>query len=176
MSLSALELVDKAVREATVWHSANLPPNPSPPKISFLPTPAVSTCQTDGAWHAHSQIGGMGWIIQNPQGKVIIKNSSVRHFVSSAIVAEALAILAALCEAASLEIRQLHLQSDSEILINTLVTVLERIEIAGILTDIRSLEHLFSSLSFSFIPQSANCVANGLAKSAILALSPLGPL
>ncbi|CAH2070504.1 unnamed protein product [Thlaspi arvense] len=121
---TASELVTKATQEATLWHSANNSPPQVPSKTrqpEYLPIRnSAAICHTDGAWQANSLIGGMGWTISDPGGSVIAESSAAQRFVSSALVAEAMAVLAALREAISMEISDLHLQSDSVVLVNTL--------------------------------------------------------
>ncbi|CAH2080244.1 unnamed protein product [Thlaspi arvense] len=171
-------LVIKASSEPQSWQAANIAKEPkysqdSKPKEVPV-TPTITTCCTHGAWNPESRNGGMGWVISNPEGATIRESSSARRFVSSALRVEVLAILSALREAISLEIKDMHIQSDSEVLINVITKGSELIEIAGILDDIWSIVPLFTSIFFSFINRSANILVDGLAKSVIFSLGPMG--
>ncbi|CAH2060372.1 unnamed protein product, partial [Thlaspi arvense] len=117
-SFSASDLVAKASSEASHWHSANQTPIQTPSKSlkpSRPPPPPTTTiCCIDGARIAKTK----------------------RRFISSDLVAEALEVLAALSDALSEEIREIHLLSDSEVLINTLLAGSDLTETAGILIDV----------------------------------------
>ncbi|CAN7085886.1 unnamed protein product, partial [Brassica oleracea var. botrytis] len=68
-------------------------------------------------------------------------------------LAEALALREALRNAKELKLTSLHVFSDSQVLISALCEGRDVNEIAGILTDVRSLATLFCPVSFSFIPR-----------------------
>lgn len=66
---------------------------------------------------------------------------------------------------------EISIQSDSQILINTINKKEKKLEIYGVLTDIYLLTLSFKTIVFSFIPRSANMRADSIAKQALWALS-----
>ncbi|KAG2299076.1 hypothetical protein Bca52824_035548 [Brassica carinata] len=123
--------------------------------------PSVPSCWIDGAWQESSFAGGMGWIIKNSAEEVLCRGSSNRSHVSSALMAEALAMREALKKAQDLN--SLQVFSNSQVLISTLCSGVGMNEIAGVLQDIKILSTLFCPLSFIFIPRTENSQADTLA-------------
>ncbi|CAH2051443.1 unnamed protein product, partial [Thlaspi arvense] len=168
------DLVEKASSEALTWQAANTEATPkhshSSKRNRTVAPPTVPTCYTDGVWNPVSKFGGMGWIIVDPVGDTIRENSSSRRFVASAPTAEALAVLGSLRDSISLEIKDMHIKSDSEVLINALTGGSELLEIAGILDDIRSLVPLFISIAF------CKLFSRWAGKISLLSLSSLDPV
>ncbi|CAN7006898.1 unnamed protein product [Brassica rapa subsp. trilocularis] len=115
----------------------------------------------------------MGWIIKNESGEVICRGSSYRPFVSSALMAEALALREALRKAQEPNLPSLQVYSDSQVLISTLGEGRDLNEIAGILQDVRNLATLFCHISFMFIPRLENSQADVLASSGLARLLSL---
>ncbi|CAN6888258.1 unnamed protein product [Brassica oleracea] len=109
----------------------------------------------------------MGWIIKNAEGEVLMRGSSNRAFVCSALMAEALAIRDALIKAKELNLHSIQLFSGSQVLVSALRSGLDVIEIAVVLLDIRNLATLFCPLSFIFIPRLENRQADSLARAAL---------
>lgn len=91
--------------------------------------------------------------------------------VPSALVAEALALKAAVQSAVTRGVDSLRVFSDSKSLITLLSTKKNHVWIQGILFDIHSLSVSFSSISFHFIPRLGNTLADSIAKSALFSLS-----
>lgn len=164
---SALETILKAIVDAKAWDSANsFPPKP----LDHLGSTAlrrvdnIPTCFGDGAWQNTTQGDRMGWVISDSDGSPISQGSESRPFVSSALVAESLALKAGLTDALNAGLSSLQLLSNSFVLINALVTGSELNEIACILHDIRSLAVLFFPLSLRL---TQNCLADSLGKAAL---------
>lgn len=99
-----------------------------------------------------TKAGGMGWIIKNAAGEVIIRGSSNHPLVCPALMSEALAMRDALNSAENMDLLCIQVYSDSQILISALRLGMDVNEIAVVLKDIRHLATLFCPLSFSFIP------------------------
>lgn len=99
--------------------------------------------------------------------------SSHRRYVSSALVAEALAVKAAITAAVSLHVSSFNVFSDSKALILLLNSQNQDVVLKGILHDIRIMALSFTSISFFFIPRLANTVADSLAKTALYSLNSL---
>ena len=117
----------------------------------------------------------MGWHFRDNMSSPAGSTFSKRRSVSSALVAEALALKAAITEAANRGIDSLRVFSDSKTLISLLATKKNNIWIQGTLFDIHHLSSSFSSISFCFIPRVGNAIADTLAKAALRSLnnSPL---
>lgn len=124
-------------------------------------------CLCDGAWQESTKAGGMGWIIKNTEGEVICRGSSNRFFVSSALMAEALAMREALKKAKDSKLQSLQILSDSQVLVLALREGRDMNEIAGVLQDIRNLATLFCPISFTFVPRLENLQADALASSGL---------
>lgn len=135
----------------------------------------VWSVYSDAAWNASSGNCGMGWHFSDPTSAPAGTFSSKRRSVSSALVAEALALRAAVSTAANRGIDSLMVFSDSKSLITLLSTKKNNVWIQGLLADIHSLSKTFSFLSFNFIPREGNVLADTLAKTALVSLanSPL---
>ena len=91
--------------------------------------------------------------------------SQFQSYVSSALMAEALAIREALRHAHSLGYSKIWLRSDSETLIRALESITQPMILFEVLSDIDSLSFLFDFCFFSFIPRSQNGLADNLAKT-----------
>ncbi|KAG2322213.1 hypothetical protein Bca52824_015426 [Brassica carinata] len=112
----------------------------------------------------------MGWIIKNAAREVICRGSSNRSHVSSALMAEVLAMREALKKAQDLNLQSLQVFSDSQVLISTLCSGVGMNEIAGVFQDIKILATLFCLLSFIFISRTENSQADTLARSCLSSL------
>lgn len=172
---SAKEVVHKAVLDARQWQEAQFDISspsqrvPAPPAHSRCVTAYV--CYVDAAWCATTRLSGADWVLKCPDGLTLSQASSTRPFVSSALVAEALAIRSALFHITSLAHfsyhRSLMICSDSQVLIKLLNSNGSFKELKGILHDISCLKALFSSILFVFISRLNNLEADTLAKSAL---------
>lgn len=102
--------------------------------------------------------------------------SSNRRHVAAPIVAEALAVKAALIDAVTNDFSQLNVFSDSKSLINLLNSSVSTVLLQSVMFDIRALCCGFESISFFFVPRLGNVVADTLAKYALrlLVTSPDG--
>ena len=100
---------------------------------------------------------------------------SNRLHVASPLVAEALAVKAALLDVVDNDFSQLNLFSDSKSLITLLNSSSITLELQSILFDIRVLSRRFEAISFSFISRVGNATADSLAKLAlrVFALPPI---
>lgn len=98
---------------------------------------------------------------------------SNRRFVTSALVAESLAVKAALHTAVNQGVQHLKVFSDSKTLISLLNKQEMDVSICNILRDISLLASSFDVISFQFIPRTANSAADAFAKSALSELQNL---
>ena len=131
-------------------------------------------CHTDAAWNKDHKVAGLAWICSSPDSIEMSRGSSLQGAVSSPIVAEALAIRAALLHASALSYKRIWLRSDSQGLVTAINLHLRPIELYGILSDVDSIvSSSFTSVSFSFVSRNHNGPADSLAK-ACLFMNPSG--
>ena len=178
--LSEEEVVLRSIKEARAWQEAQVrtcPPTSRPkPTRKSCPTSSVTSglsCFVDAAWDVRSGFGGMGWFFTNRDTGVIAQDSTNRRFVASALVAETLAVKAALTAAVSSGFRALTIYSDSKTLVTLLTSGGKCVELQGLLHDIHMLCAFLESISFCFVPRSENNEADSLAKAALFNLSCL---
>ncbi|CAL9240893.1 unnamed protein product, partial [Arabidopsis halleri] len=169
------DTVRRAIKEAKAWQEARAlsPPSQSSKlsKIRNSPRSDALCCFSDAAWKAESSSCGLGWIIKDPSKVLIHQGSSSRPFVSSALVAESLALKAAISAALALGASRVACFSDCQELMLLLNAEGHANEIDGIMEDIKLLKASFLSVSFHFIPRIENSQADLLAKSALLSCS-----
>ncbi|KAG5377915.1 hypothetical protein IGI04_025757 [Brassica rapa subsp. trilocularis] len=91
----------------------------------------------------------MAWIFTNREGLELKRGSIYQDHISSAVMAEAIAIRNALLQAVDLNITHIWLRSDSQVLIGALSSGRHPTELYGMLSDI-SMILLFSFISCSF--------------------------
>lgn len=147
----------------------------SPPPPLKCNNPSVLHCFTDGAWEAESKKGGMGWIFKDKEGLLVAQGSNAKSYVSSALMAEALALKAAILDAIHLGFLAVRCLSDSRSLISLLTTGSSVNELQRILHDIRVLSSSLLSVSFAFTPRENNVCADSLAKTALQLLVNSSP-
>lgn len=68
---------------------------------------------TDGAFHEESHSGGLGFIVRNDQGVPVAAGHGHIQGVSSALHAEALSLLKALCMTSAMECSRVQLEVDA---------------------------------------------------------------
>lgn len=150
----------KSIKDAKEWQDAQSLPSNTPPQQPGLTSraprayvpPVGPTCHVDAAWRQDSGLCGIGGVFHglSPRSLPIISFS--RPFVSSALMAEALAIRSAVMMAASSNIRSLTVLSDSQTLIKLLKTKESRPALVGIIFDIYHFSSLFDSITFVYVP------------------------
>lgn len=106
----------------------------------------------------------MGWLLRDATYSISESSSSHRRFVPSALVAEALAVKAAMSAAISSHVDSLRVCSDSKNLVNLLKAHGQDVTLKGVLHDIRVLARSFSVVSFIHVPRLANVDATILLK------------
>lgn len=177
-SFSEAETVLKAIKDAKEWQDAQKVSQPQVklPKVFQPPAPISEkfSCFVDAAWNGISGACGLGWCLKDSSDLTSRTFSSQRTFVSSALVAEALALRSALSMASSLpDVEWLAVFSDSQILISLINSKSCLTELRSILHDIVCISSSFKSISFAYVARRFNSVDDGLAKSALLALNSL---
>lgn len=122
---------------------------------------------TSHCWNKDLESCRLGWTIQDPQQTNTSSYSSNRHFVTSALVAEALAVKAALTMASSLGLQHIWVFSDCKALVSLIKKKERDTSILFVLHDIACLANSFVSVSFCFVPRLGNVVADTIAKAAL---------
>ncbi|XP_009117699.2 uncharacterized protein LOC103842788 [Brassica rapa] len=170
-----VDTFSKAISSAREWNNAQaslISPqvlrNPQGPPSHRTPTEL--SCFTDAARISSTNRAGCGWYIANTEGDTLLQGSCTFKFISSALMAEALAIRSALIHAAEAGFLTICIKSDCQALIAAVSSKCHSIELYGIIRDIETLSFRFSCISFSFIPRSLNCRADTLAKSVLHSL------
>lgn len=167
------EMIAKALAHAREWKLAQLPPNspPSKPLIRLEPSLNIDGLLpifTYAAWNSTTGHAGLGWIFDDPASPH--QQSATAAFVASPLLADSLAVQAALTSALSRGMDSIKILSDSQILINTINRRNMNLEIFGVLQDIYFLSTSFKSIKFVFVSSSQNVQVDSLAKQAIWAL------
>lgn len=172
------ESILKAIQDARAWKAVQtIVKKPSLPQcVVQLPCAHVSNSYTwsvfsDAAWESTSGNCGMGWLLCDASNSTIDSSSSHRRFVPSALVAEALAVKAALSAAVSSHVSCINVFSDSKNLISLLKSQGQDVVLKGLLHDIVMLAKSFNSISFCYLPRLANVCADSLAKAGLYSLS-----
>lgn len=131
----------------------------------------TTSCSLDAIWNSVSLDYGIGGIFTSQSNGTLSQGSTSCRFVSSWLVAEALALKAALIAASNSEIRELNVFSDSQSLIMLLNSGSVINELKIILFDILCLSRSFSSsIRFMFVLRLANESVDTLAKSTLRSL------
>lgn len=175
-TFSDSDTIQKAIKDAIEWHNAQprkeTETSSATPVARATPLPSASMLciETDASWLETKRFCGLGCIGRDNQGSILFKSSATEQFVASVIQGEALAIKAGLQEASLHGFSTVAIKSDSKTLIELLRSGKVTNELVGLLHDIRSLAANLVSVTFQFIPRSANTVADEMAKSALSTL------
>ena len=132
----------------------------------------VLVCKVDAAWDAGSGRCGIGGVYSEQETLALPSFSEAHNHVSSALMAEAIAVHRAVALAVYSNVRCLAVLSDSLSLIKLLKMGGYQPELFGIMFDIYHFLPFFDVISFNFISRNFNVEADIVAKSA-LALSVL---
>lgn len=145
-SFTGLEVLQKSIKDAKEWqeaqrHEAKISPPPQPQarnahigsEVSLITGP---TCHVDAAWNSTSGICGIGGIFSRPIHPPLPIIRSSRRFISSALMAECLAVRSAVMKAASSNIKSLTVFSDSQALVKLLKAKESKPQLFGMMGDI----------------------------------------
>lgn len=172
-TFTAEETVLKATKDALEWQAAQLspPPNLEPQLLDQQPlirleshSPQQTVCRSDAAWRQDLKTAGLGWVFLQPPSDSVLHYSSFCNFVTSPLLAEALAVRAALSSARILKIHHIKLESDCRALVQAINTKSTILEIHGVLSDILISSLSFTSFTCVSIPRADNHLADSLAK------------
>lgn len=164
----------KAIRDAKAWKAAQtIVQKPSIPQYvvgsHLAPAPNSFTWSTfsDASWDQATGNCGLGWLLWDSGNSIAESSSSHRLFVSSALVAEALAVKAAVATAVSHYVSSLTINSDSKTLVMLLKTQGQDVNLRGVLHDIYVLARSLTTISYHFVPRVMNSQADTIAKTAL---------
>ena len=148
-------------------HPSSIRPNQRSP----CPPPPVQTevlvCKVDVAWDSSSRKCGIGRIFSGNAAVSLPSISDSHSHVSSALMAEAIAVHRAVALAFYSNVRSLAVLSDSLSLIKLLKTRGCQPELFGIMFEIYHFMSSFDVISFAFISRNFNSEADSVAKSAL---------
>lgn len=126
--------------------------------------PQIAICRTDAAWDAARLRAGLGWNIRNGSDLERIQGATIQNFVSSPLIAEAIALREGLYTVANQGFSHLWMCSDNLTLIRAINNNVERKELVGIINDIHNLSSGFVSIAFFHIAREDNEESDALAK------------
>lgn len=173
-SCSAEDTLSKAITLAREWCSSKEQSSSTKPtrsSICLQPPRGTVTVRSDAAWSPNGTNAGLGIFVLTPAG-TRSTSTSVTH-VTSALMAESIALLEAVKWGAERELKRMRFESDSAQLIKAIYDVTCLPEIYGVMSDIISLMSVFDYVSFVWIPREKNVQADRLAKAALNVSEPL---
>ncbi|KAF3522592.1 hypothetical protein F2Q69_00050236 [Brassica cretica] len=172
---TAPEIVARAIiasrecEQEQIHFDAPTAPKISLPSVPFPIHPQTILCNTDAAWKSDLGTGGLAWIFSNEDGSEVGRGSCFQDHISSACMAEALAIRQALLSAIDLNINHICLRSDSQVLVRALESGRRPIDLYGVLSDIVTVSlSSFTSCFFTFVSRDFNWHADSYAKARLL--------
>lgn len=170
---SAQSTASKALASAREWSQAQEPP-PKPAKNTqihgrpdSIPADTV-TCNSDAAWRKESSTAGLAWIFDYSSKLPASNGCKTQDRVSSALMAEGLAVREALLHAKQIGINKIWLRSDCLSLVKAINSVSTPMNLYGILSDIESLSASFNFCCISFVQREENGPADKLSKACLL--------
>lgn len=121
------EILSKAVSFISEWEKAQTSlghqQRAHPPQLPIhLSSSTTIKCHTDAAWNKDSREAGIAWIFTDGEEREINRGCCYQQHVSSALMAEALAIREALGHAVTLDINIIWLRSDCKGLIQSITS------------------------------------------------------
>ena len=123
--------------------------------------------RTDAAWEASRQVARLGWIRLGRPTNQTFKGHV--EFVTSPLMAEALALRDAILTCKRMKIKKLRFESDSAQLIKIVNSKSSVPELHGVVSDILACCLAFEFVCFVWIPRERNTIADLLAKNALIA-------
>lgn len=178
-----MEVINKSISDALEWQNTQIsvstinPVGQGPSRRSSVaphlsPPPDTVVCYVDAASDAGSGNCGLGGLFSGHQSASRLPRlCESRPFVSSALMAEALAVRRVVMTATFTNIKRLLILSDSLTLINILRNKESRSALFGIVFDIYHFSSYFDVISFSHILRLSNCEADSIAKCALALFS-----
>ena len=177
--VTAGEAISQAIVQAKEWSVAQEFQIPSPPPKKSIPRPILNMDTirgfSDASWRDTTHEAGFGWILIDQLTNHEIQGSATASHISSALTAEATALLLAIKHAIDLNFKNISFASDSQTLIKAINGGAHPVELHGILHDVLNLSSFFSNVSFSFVNREHNRRADLIAKSTLAELDLYRP-
>ncbi|KAF2606193.1 hypothetical protein F2Q68_00043422, partial [Brassica cretica] len=123
--------------------------------------------RSDAAWHETKKVAGIGWTTEDRSR--LSSFSLPERFVNSPLLAEGLALRAAILHCRELAIPRIRCESDSSQLVKALTEDGSFAELYGVVADIKSISSSFEFVFFTWISRESNRVADSLAKQVLSA-------
>ncbi|XP_018453439.1 uncharacterized protein LOC108824501 [Raphanus sativus] len=181
---TSMEIIAKSISDAKEWQNAqNIGPVQQLPSSAPLParynadllgnlSPNTVICNVNAAWDVRTRNCGTGAVFSGDNTCLFSSLLSDSHsHISSALMAEAIAIRSAVMYAAASNVKVLMILSDSLSLVKLLKEKNSVPALFGIAFDIYHFSATFDSVSFRFIPRLSNVEADTVAKSALSLLN-----
>lgn len=128
----------------------------------------TDTCNSDAAWRKESSKAGLSWIFDYSSQLLASSGCKTQDRVSSALMAEGLAVREALLHAKQIGINKIWLRSDYLSLVKAINSVSKPMNLYGILSDIESLYASFNFCCIFFVQREENGPADKLSKACLL--------
>ncbi|XP_048591461.1 uncharacterized protein LOC125576128 [Brassica napus] len=170
------EIISKALRAAREWNAAQSTPEPGSSaqrQHTLQPSSTFTSiaCFTDAAWQAGTNKAGCGWIFPDCRNEGLCQRTKTFSYISSALMAEAMAVRSALINAREMGFSKICIKSDCQALVAIISSNQHPADLHGITRDIEHLSLSFDCISYVFILRNLNFVADALAKSALYSVS-----
>ncbi|KAG2301611.1 hypothetical protein Bca52824_030262 [Brassica carinata] len=167
-SFSIQETITKAIVDAKEWMEAQV-------TVPISQKLAVTQgregfeviCRSDAAWKKEYQAAGLAWSFYQNQSERISSHNQSSAFVISSLVAEGLAMRAAMEHAIDLQMRCVLFESDSLQLVAAIAEGSSFSDIHGIISDIYLLSNFFNSVSFRFCRRESLTFEDSVAKKTL---------
>ncbi|WZY79810.1 hypothetical protein YC2023_026194 [Brassica napus] len=168
-SFSGQETVTKAIVDAKEWLEAQTVALTSQHKKHPQVRDGFEViCRSDAAWKQEHKAAGLAWSFYQNQNERISSHNQSTTFVISSLVAEGLAIRAAMEHAISLQMRSVLFESDSLQLVTVIAEGSSFSNLHGIISDIYRLSDCFDSVSSRFCCRECLIFEDSVAKKALV--------
>lgn len=163
ITLDAEESMSKVIVMARKWQEKQV----KPIRVHRTCKPqtlnnANIVLRSDAAWSVTSSRAGLGWVLTQSDNTESF--SKVEENIPTPLMAEGMALREALQSCYRRGIKKLRVESDSKILINSVLEGNSVPELYGVVADILLVSSLLDSLCFKWIAREENFATNLLAK------------
>ncbi|XP_048605840.1 uncharacterized protein LOC125583248 [Brassica napus] len=177
------ETATRAIRSAQEWGLAQGLKDQIPKRAENQPNlkqhqperNTIMVCKSDAAWDNGSNKAGLAWILTDASEICKHRGATTQDFVSSPLIAEALALRLGIISAAAMEISDLQMLSDNQTVIKAINNDIQNPEIYGIVKDIQKISSGFVDITFSFVSRVFNGETDALAKTTLNRSSVMDP-
>ncbi|KAF3596345.1 hypothetical protein DY000_02026964 [Brassica cretica] len=165
----AQETITKAIVDAKEWSEAQAKIIPETQRKNSTRSRGEFEviCRSDAAWKEELQAAGLAWSFYGSQNERFSSHSRSIALVISSLVAEGLAIRAAMEHAIALRLKCVLFETDSLQLVTTIEEGSSFSDLHGIISDIYLLSNFFDSVSFRFCRRDVLSFEDSLAKQSL---------